>query len=66
MEHIYAAFGEVECDPCAHALSSVVARQRIMLLTLGASTEQRVRFASLVPGFWMTRAPDMAVSSLTA
>ena len=158
MEHIYAAFGEVECDPCAHALSSVVARRRIMLseggdglvddwsgrlafmnppfsalliwlkrafaqwqagnietvvclvpvrsdsawfhetlspvadiyllqgrvrfldsegkaqptpfslmlLTLGASTEQRMRFASLVPGFWMTRAPDMAVSSLMA
>ena len=158
MEHIYAAFGEVECDPCAHALSSVVARRRIMLseggdglvddwsgrlafmnppfsalliwlkrafaqwqagnvqtviclvpvrsdsawfhetlspvadiyllqgrvrfldsegkgqptpfslmlLTLGASTEQKLRFASLVPGFWMTRAPDMAVSSLTA
>jgi hypothetical protein len=37
-----------------------------MLLTLGASTTQKERFASLVPGFWMTRAPDMAVSSLTA
>jgi transcriptional regulator with XRE-family HTH domain len=37
----------------------------LMLLTLGASTEQRMRFASLVPGFWMTRAPDMAGPSMT-
>jgi len=38
----------------------------LMLLTLGASTEQKLRFASLVLGFWMARAPDMAVSSLMA
>ena len=31
MEHIYAAFGKVELDPCAHALSPVIARRRIML-----------------------------------
>jgi transcriptional regulator with XRE-family HTH domain len=158
MEHIYAAFGEIDLDPCAHLLSPVIARRHIilseggdglvddwsgqlafmnppfsalliwlkrafaqwqagnietvvclvpvrsdsawfhetlspvadiyllqgrvrfldsegkgqptpfslMLLTLGASTEQRMRFAALVPGFWMTRAPDVAVSSLTA
>jgi hypothetical protein len=158
MEHIYAAFGEIDLDPCAHLLSPVIARRHIilseggdgltddwsgplafmnppfsqlliwlkrafaqwqagnvqtvvclvpvrsdsawfhetlspvadiyllkgrirfldsegrgqptpfslMLLTLGASTTQKERFASLVPGFWMTRAPDMAVSSLTA
>jgi hypothetical protein len=158
MEHIYAAFGEIDLDPCAHLLSPVIARRRIilseggdglvddwsgrlafmnppfsalliwlkrafaqwqagnietvvclvpvrsdsawfhetlspvadiyllqgrvrfldsegkgqptpfslMLLTLGASTEQRERFASLVPGFWMTRAPDIAVPSMTA
>jgi hypothetical protein len=158
MEHIYAAFGEIDLDPCAHLLSPVIARRHIilseggdglvddwsgrlafmnppfsalliwlkrafaqwqagnietvvclvpvrsdsawfhetlspvadiyllqgrvrfldsegkgqptpfslMLLTLGASTEQRMRFASLVPGFWMTRAQEVAVSSLTA
>ena len=38
----------------------------LMLLTLGASTEQKARFASLVPGFWIARAPDMAVPSMTA
>ncbi len=157
MEHIYTAFGEIDLDPCAHLLSPVIARRRIilseggdglvddwsgrlafmnppfsalliwlkrafaqwqagnvetvvclvpvrsdsawfhetlspvadiyllqgrvrfldsqgkgqptpfslMLLTLGASTKQRMRFASLVPGFWMTRAPDMAGPSMT-
>ena len=30
-EHIYAAFGEIGLDPCAHALSPVVANRRIML-----------------------------------
>ena len=158
MEHIYTAFGEIDLDPCAHLLSPVIARRRIilsgggdglvddwsgrlafmnppfsalliwlkrafaqwqagnvqtvvclvpvrsdsawfhetlspvadiyllqgrvrfldsegkgqptpfslMLLTLGALTEQKERFASLVPGFWMTRAPDVTISSLTA
>ena len=150
LEHIYAAFGEIELDPCAHALSPMVARRSIMLsegsdglvddwsgrlafmnppfsalliwlkrafnqwqtgnietvvclvpvrsdsawfhetlspvadiyslqgrvrfldtqskgqptpfslmvLTLGASAEQKERFASLVPGFWDARAPE--------
>ena len=150
LQHIYAAFREIELDPCAHALSSVIARRRIMLsdggdgliddwsgrlafmnppfssllvwmkrafqqwqignietvvclvpvrsdsawfqqtlspiadiyllqgrvrfldtqgrrqptpfslmvLTLGASLEQKERFASLVPGFWVARAPE--------
>lgn len=31
MEHIYAAFGAVDLDPCAHPLSPVVARRRIIL-----------------------------------
>lgn len=30
MAHIYAAFGEIDLDPCAHRLSSVVARRRIL------------------------------------
>ena len=30
----------------------------LMLLTLGATTEQKTRYAELVPGFWMTRAPQ--------
>jgi transcriptional regulator with XRE-family HTH domain len=147
MEQIYTAFGEIGIDPCAHLLSSVVARRRIihseggdgltedwsgrlafvnppfskllvwlrrayaqweagnvqtvvclvpvrtdsawfhetlsgaadiyllqgrvrfldrqgkgqhtpfslMILTLGASAEQRARYAALVPGFWMAR-----------
>ena len=31
MEHIYAAFGAVDLDPCAHPLSPVVSRRRIIL-----------------------------------
>lgn len=31
MEHIYAAFGEVDLDPCAHRLSPVIARRWILL-----------------------------------
>lgn len=31
MEHIYAAFGEVDLDPCAHRLSPVIAHRRILL-----------------------------------
>jgi transcriptional regulator with XRE-family HTH domain len=31
MDHIYAAFGEVDLDPCGHVLSPVVARRRILL-----------------------------------
>lgn len=31
LQHIYAAFGEIELDPCAHVLSPVIARRRIML-----------------------------------
>lgn len=31
MESVYAAFGEVDIDPCGHALSPVVARRRILL-----------------------------------
>ncbi len=31
MEGIYAAFGEVDIDPCGHVLSPVVARRRIIL-----------------------------------
>lgn len=38
----------------------------LVIVALGASTEQNERFASLLPGFWVTRAPDMAVPSMTA
>lgn len=31
MDGIYQAFGEVDLDPCAHVLSPVVARRRILL-----------------------------------
>lgn len=31
MENIYAAFGEIDLDPCANLLSPVVARRRILL-----------------------------------
>ncbi len=31
MEHVQAAFGEIDLDPCAHRLSPVVARRRILL-----------------------------------
>ena len=31
MEHIYAAFGSIDLDPCAHRLSPVEAKRRIML-----------------------------------
>jgi transcriptional regulator with XRE-family HTH domain len=31
MQHIYTAFGKIDLDPCAHELSPVIARRRIML-----------------------------------
>ena len=31
MAHVHAAFGEIDLDPCAHRLSPVVARRRIIL-----------------------------------
>lgn len=31
MAHVYAAFGEIDLDPCAHRLSPVVAHRRILL-----------------------------------
>lgn len=31
MDTIYAAFGEVDIDPCAHRLGPVVAKRRIIL-----------------------------------
>ena len=31
MAHVHAAFGEIDLDPCAHRLSPVVARRRILL-----------------------------------
>ena len=31
LEHIYAAFGRIDIDPCAHELSPVIAQRRILL-----------------------------------
>ena len=35
----------------------------LMLLTLGATAEQRARYADLVPGFWMARLPTAVVQA---
>jgi len=32
----------------------------LMVLTLGATAEQKVRYARLAPGFWLARAADEA------
>jgi len=31
-----------------------------MVLTLGATAEQKARYAELVPGFWLTRSTEKA------
>lgn len=65
MEHIYAAFGEIEFDPCAHALSPVIARRRIMLSEGGDGLvhDWSGRLAFMNPPFsslliWLKRAFD--------
>lgn len=35
----------------------------LMVLTLGATTEQKRRYAELVPGFWMTRSAEAGISA---
>ena len=65
MLHIYAAFGEIALDPCAHALSLVIARRRIMLSEGGDGLvdDWSGRLAFMNPPFsalliWLKRAFD--------
>ena len=63
MEHVYTAFGEIALDPCAHALSPVIAHRRIMLSEGGDGLidDWSERLAFMNPPFssllvWMKRA----------
>ena len=65
MMHIYTAFGEIDLDPCAHALSPVIARRRIMLSEGGdgLADDWSGRLAFMNPPFsslliWLKRAFD--------
>ncbi|WP_298814657.1 DNA N-6-adenine-methyltransferase [uncultured Sphingomonas sp.] len=65
MEGIYAAFGEVDLDPCGHFLSPVVARRRILLSEGGDGLTETWsgRLAFVNPPFsellkWLRRAHD--------
>ena len=63
--NIYAAFGEVDLDPCAHLLSSVAARRRIIKGENGdgLANDWSGRFVFVNPLFsqllkWLRRAHD--------
>ncbi len=63
MVHVHAAFGEIDLDPCAHRLSPVVARRRILLDEggNGLSDDWSGRLAFVNPPFseltrWLERA----------
>lgn len=65
MAGIYAAFGEIDLDPCAHLLSPVIARRRILLTEGGDGLREdwsgRVAFVN--PPYsellkWLRRAHD--------
>lgn len=65
MENIYAAFGEVDLDPCGHVLSPVVARRRILLSEGGdgLTDEWSGRLVFVNPPFsallkWLRRAHE--------
>ena len=65
MEHIYTAFGKIDLDHCAHALSPVIARRRIMLSEGGDGLidDWSGRLAFMNPPFsslliWLKRAYD--------
>jgi len=65
MAAIYAAFGEIDLDPCANLLSPVVARRRILLSEKGdgLADEWSGRVAFVNPPFsellkWLRRAHD--------
>ena len=63
LEHIYAAFGKIDLDLCAHTLSPVVARRRIILNEGGdgLANDWSGRLAFINPPFsalliWLKRA----------
>ena len=63
LANIYAAFGEVDLDPCAHVLSPVIARRRILLSEGGdgLTEDWSGRLAFVNPPFsalliWLRRA----------
>lgn len=65
MDGIYSAFGEVDLDPCAHVLSPVVARRRIILSEGGDGLVEdwSGRLAFMNPPFsellrWLRRAHE--------
>lgn len=65
MAGIYAAFGQIDLDPCAHVLSPVVARRRILLSEGGdgLAEDWSGRVAFVNPPFsallkWLRRAHD--------
>ncbi len=65
MESIYAAFGQVDLDPCAHRLSPVIAHRRILLEDGGDGLvdDWSGRLAFVNPPFsellkWLRRAYD--------
>ena len=65
MQGIYAAFGEIDLDPCAHRLSPVIARRRILLDEGGDGLvdDWSGRLAFVNPPFsallrWLRRAHD--------
>lgn len=65
MANIYAAFGDIDLDPCAHLLSPVISRRRILLSEGGDGLrdEWSGRLAYVNPPFsaflkWLRRAHD--------
>jgi transcriptional regulator with XRE-family HTH domain len=65
LDNIYAAFGEVDLDPCAHRLSPVIAHRRIVLADGGDGLRDdwSGRLAFVNPPFsallkWLRRAHD--------
>jgi transcriptional regulator with XRE-family HTH domain len=65
MRGVYTAFGEVDLDPCAHPLSPVIARRRILLSEGGdgLADDWSGRLAFMNPPFsellkWLRRAHD--------
>lgn len=65
MTGVYTAFGEVDLDPCAHQLSPVIARRRILLSEGGdgLADDWSGRLAFMNPPFsellkWLRRAHD--------
>ena len=53
MQHIYAAFGSIDLDPCAHPLSPVVAKRKIILSEGGDGLKEdwSGRFAFVNPPY---------------